>query len=75
MLQVILSLYLQSLVIAALLVVVISAIWFMMRMAKGLDKTAQERREVLYDVLVINIMTIPIISFGIVGILLILKAW
>ncbi|MGT2753517.1 DUF4059 family protein [Streptococcus ovis] len=75
MLQTILSLYLQGLVIATLLVIFLSACWFMMRVVKGLDKTVRERREALYDVLMMNVMTIPIVSFGIVGILLILKAW
>lgn len=75
MLQIILSLYLQALVIAAMLVVTISAIWFMLRVAKGVDKTIQERHAALYDILMINVMIIPIVSFGIVGILLILKAW
>ncbi|MGT2711821.1 DUF4059 family protein [Streptococcus oriscaviae] len=74
MLQTILSLYLQSLLLAAVAVIFVSLIWFFARMIKRTDKTLQARQEVLYDLLIINVMTIPIISFGIVGILLMLKA-
>ncbi len=74
MLQTILSLYLQSLLLAAVAVIFVSLIWFLARMIKRTDKTLQARQEVLYDLLIINVMTIPIISFGIVGILLMLKA-
>lgn len=74
MLQTILSLYLQSLLLAAVAVIFVSLIWFLARMIKRTDKTLQARQEVLYDLLIINVMTIPVISFGIVGILLMLKA-
>lgn len=75
MLQIILSLYLQSLMISAGVVIFLSLCWFVMRAIKKVDKTVQERQEVLYDLLMINVMTIPIVSFGIVGLLLILKVW
>lgn len=75
MLQTILSLYLQSLMFSAAAVMLVSLFWFGLRAKKGVDKTLHERREFLYDLLIINVMTIPIIAFGIIGILLILKAW
>lgn len=71
--QRILSLYLQSLLLAAIVVLTLSLIWFLRRAFKGVDKTYQERRGVLFDLVMINIMTIPIVSFGIIGILLMLK--
>ena len=74
MLQSILSNYLQGLLIATIIVVLLSLIWFLIRALKIRDKTYQERQEFLYDLLLINIMTIPILAFGIVAILLMLKA-
>ncbi|HFU4448452.1 DUF4059 family protein [Streptococcus suis] len=74
MLQSILSNYLQGLLIATIIVVLLSLIWFLIRALKNRDKTYQERQEFLYDLLLINIMNIPILAFGIVAILLMLKA-
>lgn len=73
MLQTILGLYLKGLLIAAVLVVLASLFWFLVRLIKKKDKTVQERQEVLFDLLIINVMTIPILSFGVVGILLMLR--
>ncbi|MBF0778009.1 DUF4059 family protein [Streptococcus cuniculi] len=73
MLQTILGLYVKSLLIAAVVVVFLSIGWFLLRLVKKKDKTIQERQEVLFDLLIINVMTIPILSFGIVGILLMLR--
>lgn len=70
MLQTILGLYMKSLLIATVLVVIASTGWFLFRLLKKKDKTHQDRQEVLFDLLIINVMTIPILSFGIVGILL-----
>ncbi len=74
MLQNILSFYIQGLLLAALTVVFCSLTWFILRAAKGVDKTHKERQDFLFDLLMINVMTIPIVAFGIVGILLMLKA-
>ena len=63
MLQTILSLYLQGLLYSAIAMSLASLIWFVMRASKGVDRTQQERREFLYDLLIINV------------ILLIVKAW
>ena len=75
MLQTILSLYLRGLLYSAIAMSLASLIWFVIRASKGVDRTQQERREFLYDLLIINVMTIPIIAFGIIGILLIVKVW
>ncbi|CQR25789.1 membrane protein [Streptococcus varani] len=75
MLQTILSLYLQSLLFSAIAIVMTSLIWFVFRASKGLDRTLDERKDFLYDLLIINVMTIPIFAFGIIGILLMVKAW
>lgn len=73
MLQNILSFYLQGLLIAAIFVIVISFIWFLIRTSKGVDKTLQERHDFLFDLLMINVMTIPIVAFGVVSIILMIK--
>lgn len=73
MLQTILSLYLQGLLIATVVVILLSVVWFLRRVIKRMDKTAAERQQVLYDLVMINIMTIPIVSFGVVGILVMLQ--
>ena len=73
MLQNILSFYLQGLLIAAIFVIVISFIWFLIRASKGVDKTLQERHDLLFDLLMINVMTIPIVAFGVVSIILMIK--
>ncbi|MTB64340.1 DUF4059 family protein [Streptococcus sp. zg-86] len=73
MLQILLGLYIKSLLIATVLVILVSVGWFLLRLLKKKDKTLQERQEVLFDLLIINVMTIPILSFGIVGILLMMR--
>ncbi|HFI0237058.1 TPA: DUF4059 family protein [Streptococcus suis] len=74
MLQNILSFYLQGLLVASLLVILVSLIWFVMRASRGVDTTAQERQDFLFDLLMINVMIIPILAFGVMGILLMFKA-
>ena len=73
MLQTILGLYIQSLFLSAIVVILLSICWLFLRVVRQVDKTAAERQEFMYDLLMINVMTIPILSFGIVGILLMLK--
>ena len=73
MLQNILSFYLQGLLIAAIFVIVISFIWFLIHASKGFDKTLQERHDFLFDLLMINVMSIPIVAFGVVSIILMIK--
>jgi hypothetical protein len=43
-------------------------------MIRRKDKTAKERQSHLYDVLLIVIMTIPVLSFATLGLLIVLKA-
>ncbi|HEL1612111.1 DUF4059 family protein [Streptococcus suis] len=74
MLQNILSFYLQGLLVAALLVILSSLIYFAVRAGKKVDRTPQERQDFIFDLLMINVMTIPILAFGVMGILLMFKA-
>ncbi|HEP1801503.1 TPA: DUF4059 family protein [Streptococcus suis] len=74
MLQNILSFYLQGLLVAAVLDIVISLIYFVFRAGRKVDQTAQARQDFLFDLLMINVMTIPVLAFGVMGILLMFKA-
>ena len=67
-------LYLESLLITALLVGIFLGLWIGLLAVRRFDKTIKERQAHLYDTLLIAVMTIPILSFAMMGILLILKA-
>ncbi|HEM4279373.1 DUF4059 family protein [Streptococcus suis] len=74
MLQNILSFYLQGLLVSAIVVICISLVWFIARASRQVDQTAQARQDFLFDLLMINVMTIPVLAFGVMGILLMFKA-
>ncbi|VTS20455.1 DUF4059 family protein [Streptococcus pseudoporcinus] len=68
------SLYLQGLVIALILVLVICLLWIFLRAQSRKDKTVVERQAFLYDILMIAILLVPILSFAVMSILLALKS-
>ena len=74
MLLQIFSLYFQSLVLTMLLVLVVLGIWIGLRALSGVDKTAKARQAHLYDMIMIGVLTIPVLSFTTMSILLVLKA-
>ena len=74
MLKQIFSLYIESLLLTTALIGGLSGILILARMASRKDKTAKARQAHLFDVLLIDIMTRPILSFAVMGILLVLKA-
>ena len=74
MLKQIFSLYIESLLLTTALIGGLSGILILARMASRKDKTAKARQAHLFDVLLIDIVTIPILSFAVMGILLVLKA-
>lgn len=74
MLKQIFSLYIESLLLTTALIGGLSGILILARMASRKDKTAKARQAHLFGVLLIDIMTIPILSFAVMGILLVLKA-
>ena len=74
MLKQLLSLYIESLIITSIGVLVASAIWISLRVARKTDKTAKKRQLHLYDILLIDIMTIPVLTFAVIGVLFILRA-
>lgn len=66
--------YLQGLGLASITVILVGIIWVFWRAKKNIDKTARERQSVLYDVLLIALMTAPILAFAFVAIILMIKA-
>lgn len=74
MLNDILMLYMQSLLITALAVTALSVLWISFRATRRKDKTLRERHVHLYDVLLIAIMTTPVLSFAVMGLILALRA-
>ena len=67
-------LYLESLLITTLLVGSFLGLWICLRALRRVDKTIKNRQAHLYDMLLIAVMTIPILSFAMMGILLVVKA-
>lgn len=74
MLQTLVSFYLQGLLIAVILVLVLAVAYLLKRFYQKADKTVRERQETLYDVLMMSMLTIPILSFAFMALLLVLKS-
>ena len=68
------SLYIESLIYTTIAVGIVDGLWIGLRMIRRKDKTAKERQSHLYDVLLIAIMTIPVLSFAVLGLLIVFKA-
>ena len=68
------ALYLESLVLTMGVVVRVFGPWIGFRALSGVDKTARERQAHLYDMIMIGVLTIPVLSFATMSILLVLKA-
>ena len=66
--------YIKGLLLAIVFVFLVGIIWNFWRAARKLDKTAKERQAFLYDILMISIMVIPVLSFAFMAILLMFKA-
>jgi len=68
------GLYIQGLLLSIISVVLSGVIWNFWRANRKYDKTAKERQAFLYDILMISIMVIPVLSFAFMAILLMFKA-
>ncbi|MGT2934065.1 DUF4059 family protein [Streptococcus catagoni] len=68
------SLYLQGLLLSAITVLVASLVWIFCRAKRKKDKTVLERQAFLYEMIMISILLIPILSFAFMSILLVLKS-
>lgn len=74
MLVEIFSLYLQGLLLASGLVVLVLAAWLGLRRLTKKDRTKEEKRHFLFDVLIIGFISIPILSFAFMALLIMAKA-
>ncbi|MGT2756241.1 DUF4059 family protein [Streptococcus ovuberis] len=66
----ILSLYLQSLLVTTLVVLLLGSIWLMGQSISKKTKTTKTRRTALYEMLLVAVMVIPILSFATMGLIL-----
>ena len=71
MLHTLVSFYLQGLLLATIVVFLAGLVYMVNRARQKVDKTARERQAVLYDVLMICILTVPIFSFAFMALLLV----
>ena len=67
-------LYFQSLLLTTLLVVVFLGIWIGLRAMSGVDKTAKARQAHLYDMIMIGVLVVPVLSFAVMSLILVFKA-
>ena len=68
------SLYIQSLIYTTILVGLADGFWLLLQRLGRKDRTFAVGQSQIYDLLLITIMTIPILSFAIFGLLVVLKA-
>ncbi|EHI68949.1 DUF4059 family protein [Streptococcus ictaluri] len=68
------SLYLKGLLLATVTMLVVCLLWIVWRAKTKQDKTISERQSFLYEMIMIAILTIPILSFAYMSILVVLKA-
>ena len=68
------SLYIQSLIYTTILVGLADGLWLLLQKLGRKDRTRAVGQSQIYDLLLITIMTIPILSFAIFGLLVVLKA-
>lgn len=74
MLVTIFSFYLQGLLWAILVSLILSIVWMLYRVNRKLDPTAKERQAALYDTLMMVLISIPILSFAFMALILMIKA-
>ena len=67
-------LYFQSLVLTMPLVLIVLGLWIGLRALSGVDKTAKARQAHLYDMIMIGVLTVPVLSFATMSLLLVIKA-
>ena len=68
------SLYFESLILTTILVVIFLGIWIGLRAMSGVDKTANARQARLYDMIMIGVLVVPVLSFAVMSLLLVFKA-
>ncbi|VTS74726.1 membrane protein [Streptococcus canis] len=68
------SLYLKGLILSSVTMVSICLLWTLWRAKMKKDKTLVEWQAFLYEMLMVAILTIPILSFAFMSILVVLKS-
>ncbi|HER8208173.1 TPA: DUF4059 family protein [Streptococcus pyogenes] len=74
MLVEIFSLYVKGLILSSLTMILICLIWTLWRAKTKRDKRLIERQAFLYEMLMVAILTIPILSFAFMSILVVIKS-
>lgn len=74
MLNDILMLYMQSLLITMIAVTIVAVLSLGWWVSRKRDQDLKERRAYLYDVLLMAITTTPILSFAVMGLILMIRA-
>ncbi|HHJ9597146.1 TPA: DUF4059 family protein, partial [Streptococcus pyogenes] len=67
-------LYVKGLILSSLTMILICLIWTLWRAKTKRDKTLIERQAFLYEMLMVAILTIPILSFAFMSILVVIKS-
>lgn len=68
------TIYLQGLVFSTITVLSICGFWIFFRAKRKLDKTALQRQQFLYEMIMIALLLIPVLSFAFMSILIVLKS-
>ncbi|HHK1470570.1 TPA: DUF4059 family protein, partial [Streptococcus pyogenes] len=68
------NLYVKGLILSSLTMILICLIWTLWRAKTKRDKTLIERQAFLYEMLMVAILTIPILSFAFMSILVVIKS-
>lgn len=68
------GLYLQGLILSLVTVLGLTLAWLAYRKQRQLDLTPEERQQVIYEGIIMCLMTTPIVAFAFMAILLMLKA-
>ena len=68
------SLYFESLILTAILVLIFLGIWIGLRAMSGIDKTAKARQAHLYDMTMIGVLVVPVLSFAVMSLIIVFKA-
>ena len=67
------SLYFESLILTTILVLIFLGIWIGLRAMSGVDKTAKARQAHLYDMIMIGVLVVPVLSFAVMSLILVSK--
>ena len=68
------AVYVQGLMLSIVTVFIVGSLWMVWRAVRKLDKTVKARQAILYETLMIAVMTAPILSFAYMAILLMMKS-